>query len=165
MTQRLSSFALSAAIVALDRLTKIWIEASVGPYDTLIIIPGFLNIIHTTNRGMAFSLFSDASELTRRLLLIGVSLLVMGFVAVMLWQSAARSAGKWQRLALSLVLGGAIGNLHDRIFSGAVTDFVDLYLGDYHWPTFNIADSAITVGAVFLLLDLWRGRAQQTAVA
>ncbi|MBM3812424.1 MAG: signal peptidase II [Acidimicrobiia bacterium] len=165
MSRRLIPFAWSAAVMAADRVSKLWVQATLTPYDSWVIVPGFFNLIHTENRGMAFSLFADADESTRRFLLIGVSLAVMAFIAVMLWQAAARPAERVQSAALSLVLGGASGNIYDRIAAGAVTDFLDVYIGEHHWPTFNVADSAITIGALLLLLDMWRGRARQTAVA
>lgn len=150
MTRRLLPFLLSAALFVVDRLSKVWIDRNIGAFDTWAIIPGFFNIIHAENRGMAFSLMADWTSAWRGLFLIGVSSAVLIFVVVMLWQAKTLL----QRSALTLVLGGAAGNLYDRLVRGSVTDFLDVYVGDYHWPTFNVADSAITVGALLLVSEL-----------
>ena len=163
MAARLAPFAFSLLVLALDRVTKLWIERNLSAVDTWVIIPGLFNIIHAENRGMAFSLLADASPAWRAFLLIGVSLAVVGFLAVLLWREGSARKNLRERAALSLVVGGAIGNLYDRITRGSVTDFLDVYIGEYHWPTFNVADSAITVGAALLVLDFWlhrRGKAQ-----
>lgn len=156
--RRLLPFAGSAIVVLLDRLSKLWIESRIGTFDTWVILPGLLNIIHTENAGMAFSLFADANVVTRKFLLIGVSAAVTVLIGSMLWQVSGRASDRLQQAALSLVLGGAVGNVCDRLMRGSVTDFIDVYIGAYHWPTFNVADSAITIGAGMLLLDLWRSR-------
>jgi signal peptidase II len=106
---------------------------------------------------------SDAPDGLREFLLIGVSLAVMGLIIWMLIQAvrgATPSTG-WTRIALGLVLGGAAGNLYDRIVSGSVTDFIQVFIGSYEWPSFNVADSAITVGAVLLGLDMLRSRGER----
>jgi len=156
MHQRIPAFALVAVIIVLDRLTKLWIQAEVSLYDSRTVIPGFFDIVHAENRGMAFGLFSDGESAIRRLLLVGVALVVLLAVAAMLWKLPSQT-GRTSRLtgsALVLVLGGAIGNLYDRAFRGSVTDFLDVYVGDWHWPAFNVADSAITIGAALLALSL-----------
>ncbi len=154
MNPRLTPFLYALAIFIADRATKFWIDTRVNSFDIVPVIPGFFNLIHSENRGMAFSLLADAAPGLRSIVLIGVSIVVLGFVLTMLWQAAARL----QRVALTLVLGGALGNLYDRIMRGSVTDFLDLYLGDSHWPTFNVADSAITIGALLLAFDLFAGK-------
>ncbi|MCW5978946.1 MAG: signal peptidase II [Bryobacteraceae bacterium] len=151
---------IAAAIVLADRLTKYWIETSVSLYDTWVVIPGFFNIVHTQNTGMAFGLLSDAPGAWRTILLIGVALAVLAAVFFSLWNLPAQPADgqKYTRLGLALILGGAIGNLYDRIAQGSVTDFLEFYAGAYSWPAFNVADSAITIGAALLVLDLLRSR-------
>lgn len=146
MKRRWTPLAAALAILAADRLSKIWIERNVSAWDIRAVIPGFLNIIHAENRGMAFSLLENAPEPMRGLMLIGVAGLVLVFVALMFWRAEAGL----ERWALALVMGGAVGNLWDRILRGAVTDFIDFYYGDWHWATFNVADSAITCGAILL---------------
>lgn len=159
MTRRLLPFLLSAALFVVDRLSKVWIDRNIGAFDTWAIIPGFFNIIHAENRGMAFSLMADWTSAWRGLFLIGVSSAVLIFVVVMLWQAKTLL----QRSALTLVLGGASGNLYDRVVRGSVTDFLDVYVGDYHWPTFNVADSAITVGALLLVSELLLSRGKHVS--
>jgi len=159
VTARLTPFLISLLLFAADRVTKIWIDRNIGAFDTWTVIPGFFNIIHAENRGMAFSLMADWSSAWRSVFLIGVSAAVLLMVAVMLWQAQTRL----QRGALALVLGGAAGNLYDRVARGSVTDFLDFYAGGYHWPTFNIADSAITVGALLLVFELLSSRGKHVS--
>lgn len=150
MSARLIPFLVALAIFAADRVTKMWIESSIGVWEVRPVIPGFFNLIFTENRGMAFSILADASPLVRTVFLLGVSGAVLVFVAYMLWFTASRL----QRIALTLVLGGALGNLYDRLLRGSVIDFLDLHIGEYHWPTFNLADCAITTGAIVLAWEL-----------
>ena len=110
---------------------------------------------------MAFSLLSSASPVVRGIVLIGLATAVLAVVAVMLWRSGAGV----ERWALALVLGGAVGNLWDRIVTGTVTDFVDIYYRDWHWATFNVADSAITAGAILLGLHLLIAPRQEAPAA
>ncbi len=156
------SLAIALVVFALDRLTKVLIERNLSVWDTVRVIPGFFNIVHTKNRGAAFGVFSDSSSEFRSIALIGVSLVVLIFVSFLLLRPARAgfSGSRLTILGLSLVLGGAIGNIYDRIMSGQVTDFLEFYLGEYHFAAFNVADSAITVGAALLLLDMWLSRKQ-----
>ena len=116
--------------------------------------------MYTENRGIVFGLMSEGEIEWRSFFLVGLTVLVLAFVATVLWQSSGRgmAASRLSRLGLSLVLGGALGNLYDRLFSGAVTDFLDFYIGTYHWYAFNVADSGISVGVALILLDLWLSR-------
>ena len=141
---------LAAAIVAADRASKAWIEKNISAMDVWPVIPGFVNVIHVKNPGMAFSLLSTASPAIRQFVLVGLATLVLAAVAVMFWRSTLRA----ERWALALVLGGAVGNLWDRVGRGKVTDFIDAYYGEWHWATFNVADSAITTGAILLALSM-----------
>lgn len=164
MPRRLVPFAIAAGVFALDRVTKVVVERAVSLWDVHVVIPGFFQIIHTQNRGAAFSMLSDASESVRSIVLIGLSMGILAVIASMLWNSASRMSNEhWSmRLGLSIVLGGASGNVFDRVTHGAVTDFLDVFVGDYHWPTFNVADCGITIGAALLLLSLWRGRREDS---
>lgn len=149
---------LIPGIFAADWLTKRWIEEHVSFWDTHVVVPGLVSIVHAQNRGAAFSLLADAPDAVRGLVLIGLSGLVTLIVAWM-FRSAILKPDMFSpggRLALALVLGGALGNLYDRILRGSVTDFLLVYWRDYQWPAFNVADSAISVGAILLLIDLWR---------
>jgi signal peptidase II len=154
----LALISLIPGVFALDWISKRWIERNVSFWDTHAVIPGVFSIVHAQNRGAAFSLLADAPDAVRGLVLIGLSGAVTLFVAWMLRGAILKpethtAAG---RLALALILGGALGNLYDRILRGSVTDFLLVYWRDWQWPAFNVADSAISVGAVLLLLDLWR---------
>jgi len=142
----------------LDWLSKRWIEKNVSFWDTHAVIPGLLSIVHAQNRGAAFSILADAPDSVRAVVLVGISGIVTLVVAWMFRGALARpdSHSAAGRLALALVLGGALGNLYDRILRGSVTDFVLFYWRDWQFPVFNVADSAISVGAVLLLFDLWR---------
>ncbi|MCS7024804.1 MAG: signal peptidase II [Bryobacteraceae bacterium] len=159
MMARPLRFAISAAVFAADRISKLWIENHISAWETWPVIPGVLNIVHTQNRGAAFGLLAESEGPWRTLILIGLSALVMSFVAVQLWKFPHRTwpGGNWTLTALSLVLGGAIGNLYDRIWRGSVTDFIQVFIGPLEWPSFNVADAAISTGAVMLLLSLSRG--------
>lgn len=147
---------IALGVFALDWATKRWIEKNVSVYDTIVVIPDVFNIVHARNRGAAFGILSTAPEAVRVTVLIGLALLILGLIAMMLWQATrAGSEAPWlQRLALALVLGGAVGNLWDRILAGSVTDFLQVFLGTYEWPSFNVADSGISVGAVLMAADL-----------
>ncbi len=153
-------YALSVLIVLLDRASKHIIEVTFSAWDTVRVIPGFFQIVSARNTGMAFSLF-DSSEGRTSPFLVAFTVAVMGVVAWLLWQSIRSSAegsehGHWSfRLALGLILGGAAGNLYDRLIFGSVTDFLDFYWGPAHFPVFNLADSAITCGAIIVMLNLW----------
>src|SRR5438445_8971550 len=155
-------YGVAAVIFALDRLTKRIIEARMTVFDAHTVIPGFFDIVHARNRGAAFSMFADSTSPWRPFVLIGLSLAALVLVAGIL-----RHASRLDRpttIGLSLILGGALGNVFDRIVSGAVTDFLDFYIGSLHWPAFNVADSAIVVGSGLLLVSLLRPK-QQTAGA
>lgn len=163
MGARTGWFGLAAAVAALDRITKAAVEAHVSPWETIPVIPGFFNIIHTQNRGAAFGILSEQPAGWRAAVLVGLSGVITAGVAWLLWRTTAAptTESRLTRTALSLVLGGALGNLYDRMRSGVVTDFLDLYAGSYHWHTFNLADSAITVGALLLAFDLWFSRRRE----
>jgi signal peptidase II len=155
---RLKAFGLAAAVFALDRLTKWFIETHVSAFDVHKVIPGFFDIVHSQNRGVAFGLLNDSSSAWHTLVLIVFSAAALLLVAALLWKSAR--LGRWSAAGLALVLGGAAGNLFDRIVWGRVTDFLEFYIGSLHWPTFNVADSCIVIGSGLLLLELLRPKSQ-----
>lgn len=161
MNPRLRSGLIVMLLVIFDRVTKIGIQRSFSPYDMFTVIPGILNIVHAENPGAAFSLLATAAPIIRKLVLIGLSTFVLAIVGVLLWRSpnspsAARET--LMRVGLTLVFGGALGNLIDRVFRGTVTDFIQVFIGSYEFPSFNVADSAITIGAGLLVIDLLRSR-------
>lgn len=148
-------FTLAFFIVLLDQATKIMIRAWVPMHERIVVIPGFFDITRVENTGAAFGLFAGATSPYRPILLNGVAFVVFVFVLVY----ALKSPVHWKRLQLALagILGGAVGNLIDRIGAGSVTDFLRLHAADkWEWPSFNVADSAITVGVVLLALDIWK---------
>jgi signal peptidase II len=157
---RLLPFLLAAAVFILDRVTKIVIKAHLSGYDTIRVIPGYFNIVHTENPGVAFGFFADSSSPFRGAILIGVSAAVLVLIAIALLKNP-RSGDRrnWlMRIALAFVLGGALGNLYDRVVHGTVTDFVEVYADTHYFPAFNVADSSITVGAALLIIDMLRSR-------
>ncbi|MGA2182191.1 MAG: signal peptidase II [Bryobacteraceae bacterium] len=157
--------ALAALIFALDQWTK-WIVRVRLPVDWggMVVIPRFFNIVHVENPGVAFGLMSDSTSEWRGVILIGVSALVLGYIAVLLWRSRT-GAAVGLRLALALILAGALGNLYDRLAHGRVTDFIEVHAGRHYFPAFNVADSSITAGGTLLvLLELLKGRNKRTDV-
>lgn len=147
---------LSAVVVFADRLSKISIQHSMTLFDSVPVIPGLLRIVHTENPGAAFGVLAEGNPFLRSAVLIGVSAAVLVFVAFALWGRGTSFNSALTRFGLSLILGGATGNLYDRILHGAVTDFIEIYHGAWSFPAFNVADTAITIGAVLLMLDMLR---------
>ncbi|MEM6455506.1 MAG: signal peptidase II [Acidobacteriota bacterium] len=144
---------LALIVLVLDQWSKWLIEAHLPLYASIDLIPG-LNFTHVRNTGVAFGLFAAHGDAMRTAVLSGLALVTLGILGVYF-----RRIPRAERLlltALGLVLGGAVGNLIDRITSGGVTDFIDVYVGTYHWHTFNIADSAISVGIGVMLLHAFR---------
>lgn len=140
---------IAAAVLILDQATKVAADRWLGYHEPVAVIP-FLNLTLSYNTGAAFSFLSDAGG-WQRWFFIALALVVSAAVA--LWLSRLGPAERWTGLALSLVLGGALGNVLDRVIHGHVIDFIDFYVGDWHWPTFNIADSAISIGVAILIID------------
>lgn len=144
--------ALAVVVFVADQLTKRLVEKSIPLHSVVQVIPHFFNLTYTSNQGAAFGLFSQDSSPWKAVLLIGVSVILLVAVVAVVWRNLAirREAG----VALALILGGAASNLLDRIRDGRVVDFLDFYFRDYHWFTFNVADSAIVVGACLLVIHL-----------
>jgi signal peptidase II len=159
MNARLRSIAIIAGVVILDRITKLYIQRSFTMWDTKPVIAGFFNIVHAENPGAAFGFLSESTSQWRSVLLVGVSLAVMAIIGAMLFRTSVKKSHLLE-IALALVFGGATGNMYDRLFRGTVTDFLQFFFGSYEFPSFNAADSAITVGACLLLIDLWNNRAK-----
>jgi signal peptidase II len=155
---RLKAYGAAAGIFALDRLTKWFVESHLTFFDTYRVIPGFFDIVRSQNRGVAFGILNDSkSEWSSRLLIVA-SLAAVVVVSAMLWNAHRLERSTFWGFAL--ILGGAAGNVFDRIVWGRVTDFLLVYVGSYQWPTFNVADSAIVIGSCLLLLDLLRSNRQ-----
>jgi len=151
-SSRLRWLILTLAVVFLDRLSKAAIEAKTVEGWRHELLHNFIYLVHSKNPGIAFSIFAGSGSPWVRYLLVAGSLIVIGILA---WYLVAAS-GVSARVAagLALLLGGATGNLTDRILHGAVTDFFEVLFGSYRYPAFNVADSAITIGAILILLDV-----------
>lgn len=149
MSGRVSAL-LVALIVALDQYTKHLVTASWHVGDSVPVIPGFFSLTYLRNRGGAFGLFAGLPETWRIAFFVVFALATVAALIWMLRSTPREDVG--QRLALTSVIGGAIGNLYDRILYGEVVDFLDVYVSDWHWPAFNVADSFITCGVVLLLI-------------
>jgi signal peptidase II len=152
--------AIILCTIAFDQLTKAWIVDSLRLYESLQVVPGFFNLVHVTNSGAAFSLLANVDSPWRHYFFLGVGGLAI--VGLSIAYLKLRKVNRHYVLALALIAGGATGNLIDRIRFGAVIDFLDLYVGRYHWPAFNVADSAICIGAgLFLVLNFFEVRTKE----
>jgi signal peptidase II len=154
---------VSLGVIVLDQWTKWLVEIHLPHHTIQQVIPGFFNLSHVRNTGVAFGLFASQGMNGGSWLLTLLGLAALTGVGVYFWFASPRE--RLLLLALSLVVGGAIGNLIDRMSSGAVTDFVDIYIGDHHWPSFNVADSAISVGIVLMAIDSFRARKKDPETA
>ncbi len=167
ISRRLRWLWLTLGVVFLDRVSKAWIESKPEEYFPHPLIANTVEIIRSHNPGVAFSFFADASSVGRYLLIFG-SVVIIGVIAWML--VASRNLNTLSAAGLALVLAGATGNVTDRMIHGAVTDFLQVWLPflPLHifnpWPTFNVADSAVTIGAIQIIFDLlFRPQATSTA--
>ncbi len=151
--QRFAVYLPALLVVLLDQATKYLVQLSVPRYGSIPVIEGFFNITHVRNPGAAFGFLAQAGPAWRFFFLIAVTLAVM--VAIIIFLERSRDAGKTFFASLALILGGAAGNLIDRVIHGEVIDFLDIYIKTWHWPAFNVADSAISVGAFLLILDVF----------
>lgn len=138
-------FAVIAVAVAVDQLTKAWILGAFTLYESREVIPGFFNLVYVTNKGAAFSMFASVDSIWRHYFFLGIGSAALIGLTVAYWK--LRRDHTLYPVALALIAGGAVGNLIDRVRFGSVVDFLDFYVGGYHWPAFNVADSAICVGA------------------
>jgi signal peptidase II len=145
-------FLIALVVLTLDRYTKWLISHRLTMHDSITVIPGFFRIIHAENPGAAFGIFADSPSPWKIGMLIVFSVIALFIVSALLWKASnvMTSTG----VGLALILGGAIGNLWDRIVSHRVVDFLLFYIGRYEWPAFNVADSAIVVGACLLVFEI-----------
>ena len=139
---------VSGAILVLDQLTKAWVLANLPLGGGFEVVAGFFDITHVHNPGGAFGFLANLGAEVRMLLFLAVALAAVVLVLVFYWQTPVKQRAT--ALGLALVLGGAVGNLVDRVRLGVVVDFLDVYVGDLHWPAFNVADSAISIGVVLI---------------
>ena len=163
MKRRLTALVIAVGVFALDRWSKWLVNNSFTAFDIKTVIPGFFNIVHSENPGVAFGIFADNTSHSRTLLLVGLSVVAILILAGMLWKIDRQD--NLTATGLALIFGGAIGNVYDRVRVGAVIDFLDFYAGSYHWYTFNLADSAICVGAGLLILSMLSSNRKKEADA
>lgn len=145
-------FLIALSVVLLDRLTKWTIAKDISLHDSIQVIPGFFRLTHVENRGAAFGLFADSPTQWKIAMLVLFSVVALIVVTALLWRNS--HSMMTTGIGLALILGGAIGNLWDRLLNGRVVDFLLFYVGQYQWPAFNVADSAIVVGAGLLAIEI-----------
>lgn len=148
---------LSVLVVTLDQLSKIYIDTSMSLYQSIPVLPGF-NMTYVHNFGAAFSFLSHQDGWQRWFLALLSALISIGIIVYI---KRLKPEQTLSAISLSLILGGAIGNLIDRLIYGYVIDFFDVYYQTWHWPVFNIADSAITIGAVLMLYESFTHKEQE----
>lgn len=152
LAMRKYHFLIAFLVVLLDRLAKLSVERNISLHDSISVIPGFFRLTHVENRGAAFGLFADSPSEWKIAVLVLFSLIALVIVSALLWKNS--HAMTTTGVGLALILGGAIGNLWDRLVSGHVVDFLLFYVGQYQWPAFNVADSAIVIGAGLLVFEI-----------
>lgn len=153
---------IAAAVVGVDQLTKLWIMTHFALHQQQTIIPGFFDLVYVTNTGAAFGILAGSKTWLRQAFFVSVSIIAL--IVIVFAYGHVKRQGKIFVYALGLIAGGAVGNLIDRLRFGSVVDFLDFYIGSYHWPAFNAADSAITVGVgLFLLGTFLQHLGQSTA--
>ena len=151
-TSKGSYLLLSLAIVVADQWSKWLVERYLPLHRPMEIIPGVLNFTHVKNTGVAFGMFAANGSSSSTAILTILGLIALAVVGTYFWHTSKQDT--LMLTSLSLILGGAVGNLLDRIAAGSVTDFIDAYVGTYHWHTFNLADSAITIGISLMALEI-----------
>ncbi|MFB3924279.1 MAG: signal peptidase II [Terriglobia bacterium] len=147
---------IALAILAVDQTSKAIVARLISEHAVVPVIPGLFNLTHTKNPGIAFSLFADSPAPWKTALLVAIS---AALLAAVVWLVMKSGPLRWiSAVGLALIVGGAASNLLDRVRAGSVVDFVDVYFRTYHWPAFNVADSAIVVGAGFLIAHYVRSQ-------
>jgi signal peptidase II len=150
--------ALTALILMLDQCTKFVIDTRMKIGESMTVIDGFFNLTYVRNPGAAFGFLASASPVFRSIFFLAVTAVAVALILYYIRDKGMENP--WMTAALSLVLSGALGNLIDRVRFGEVIDFLDVYIGSYHWPAFNVADSAISIGAVVLISQMFAMRRQ-----
>jgi signal peptidase II len=140
-------------VLALDQFTKYVVEARIRLHDVIIVVPGFFNLTHIRNKGAAFGILSNLPEFWRGAFFITVTIVAVAAIITLIVKTHERLSV----YAFSLIAGGALGNVVDRIRYGEVVDFIQWYVKSYYWPSFNVADSAVTVGVVLLAIEMLFG--------
>ena len=154
---RLPYFVIVITILALDRWTKSLIQSRLDLNDSISVIDGFFNITYVRNTGVAFGVFSSISSPAKSIILSGFAMLAAALVIAYSLRTPLRN--RLLQVALALILGGALGNLYDRLAYGYVVDFLEFYVHSYSWPSFNVSDSAISIGVILLAIEITRNEA------
>jgi signal peptidase II len=155
-------YLIAVMVLLLDRLAKWAVASNIALHDSVTIIPGFFHLTHVENTGAAFGLFAESTAQWKVGALVSFSIIALVVVSILLWKLS--HAMSTTTIGLSLILGGATGNLWDRMMSGHVVDFLDFHIGSYHWPAFNVADSAIVIGAILLVSEIVFAKSENEAV-
>ena len=142
--------AVIALVIFCDQVSQFWIVSNFALYETRPVLPGFFNLTYLTNTGAAFGILAGQPAVWRQVFFVGVAMVALCVIITMFWR--LRHESYFYELSLGLIAGGALGNLVDRIRLGSVVDFLDVYVGRHHWPAFNVADSAITVGVTIFIV-------------
>ncbi len=151
--------AIILGVIAADQVTKAMIVDAMRLYESWELIPGFFNLVYVTNSGAAFSFLADMNSPWRHYFFLSIGIVALIGLTVAYWK--LRTENRFYSWSLALIAGGAAGNLLDRVRFGSVIDFLDFYLGNYHWPAFNVADSAICIGVgMFLIINILDTRNQ-----
>lgn len=145
-------FLISGPIIAIDQVTKLLVNRHIPLHDTISVIPGFFNLTHVRNTGAAFGLLAGMPLVWRVLFFTIITLVALTVIGIMI----RKAKDRLEIVSLSLIAAGAVGNLIDRLRLGEVVDFIQLYYGSFVWPSFNVADSSITIGVVILAILLLR---------
>ncbi|MEW4981928.1 MAG: signal peptidase II [Cycloclasticus sp.] len=145
---------LSLVVIVFDQASKFWVVSHFELYESLRLLPS-LNLTYVRNTGAAFSFLSSAGGWQRWFFVV---IALVATLVLSIWLARLKSSERWMAVTLSLILGGAVGNLYDRISYAYVIDFIDVYYKTWHWPVFNVADSAISVGVVMMLIDIFRAK-------
>lgn len=143
-------FIIVLVLLGLDQLTKLMVVSALDLYEVRPLIPGFFNLVHVTNKGAAFSMFASVDSPLRHYFFVAVNSAAFVGLTIAAWKMSAHHL--CYRVSFAMIAAGAVGNLIDRLRFGAVIDFLDFYLGRYHWPAFNVADAAICVGVGVLFV-------------
>ncbi len=155
-TKYIIFFVTLAAVVLLDQFLKAYIGATMNLHESIPVIDGYFNITYVKNPGAAFGFLANSAPEFRSLFLITVTVIAIVLILYFISKNTAKEV--LLTFSLSLILGGAVGNLIDRIRFGEVTDYLDFYISSYPWPAFNVADSAISLGAIVLVVEIFRRR-------
>jgi signal peptidase II len=142
----------ASLVIGLDQFTKLLVIHVLRLYESVVVIPGFFDLVHVRNRGIAFGLLNQLGAIWSSIALSALT--AAAVILLIFWLTRLREDDRRMAFGLSLIIGGAVGNLIDRIRLGEVVDFLDFYVGSFHWPAFNVADSAVTLGTFWVALSM-----------